>query len=567
MTSKDRRKARGVGIPAIAVLLLASLLFFLVGGFVGYIYEVNFVSPDLPAPSAKTARTAGSATTTARSNMEVPTKTSNVVKNLLPKTGEICTDTCKKAKNGVCDDGRYATKSTMQEVFCDLGTDCSDCGPWKGSTTMAMESGKGPMAFLKEAGVDVRVKGTKTVPSYLMPYTDPKKDLDVSDMVDRLGLIEAGITQIFHQVLKDRCVSPDGSRALVVDIGANFGYFTLYAASMGCRVIAWEPVPLFRAFVKYGLQINNLTHLVDLHERVVGEKDGEVMRMQVPTVGVWGTASVAGLNQFEAQQANTVEVKSERVDGAVKENVLLMKADVEGYESFVFKSAENLFKNYNVENIVMEYSPGVAERAAWGGTKSMLRDNPQMLVNIIKSGYKLVQMHDNYAKGGAVDWAAGLPPLPEVTLDNLKYDLRDVDLYAEGKMGCPIPEELRKKYPVWAGCNMAPEDVHPKSLRSMFPYNTNLWAAKDDKLMKVYGTVGVFNLDQPTDTTWTSQKDPGHGVGMRSCPHLTPDVLVRSRCSCTYASPDAATKCREEEELVMKLLKQGKLAFTDKLPA
>ena len=41
--------------------------------------------------------------------------------------------------------------------------------------------------------------------------------------------------QIFYEVLKDRCVKPDGKRGLVVDVGANFGYFTLYAAKMGCR--------------------------------------------------------------------------------------------------------------------------------------------------------------------------------------------------------------------------------------------------------------------------------------------------------------------------------------------
>lgn len=37
-----------------------------------------------------------------------------------------------------------------------------------------------------------------------------------------------------HQLLAN-CVQPDGSRRLVVDVGANFGYYTLMAASLGCR--------------------------------------------------------------------------------------------------------------------------------------------------------------------------------------------------------------------------------------------------------------------------------------------------------------------------------------------
>ena len=33
----------------------------------------------------------------------------------------------------------------------------------------------------------------------------------------------------------------------------QFGYYSLLAASMGCRVVAWEPVPYFAAYFKYAL--------------------------------------------------------------------------------------------------------------------------------------------------------------------------------------------------------------------------------------------------------------------------------------------------------------------------
>lgn len=42
------------------------------------------------------------------------------------------------------------------------------------------------------------------------------------------------------------------------------GYYSLLAASMGCRVVAWEPVPFFAAYLKFGLLRNNLTHLVEV---------------------------------------------------------------------------------------------------------------------------------------------------------------------------------------------------------------------------------------------------------------------------------------------------------------
>lgn len=37
------------------------------------------------------------------------------------------------------------------------------------------------------------------------------------------------------------------------------GYFTLYAAKMGCRVMAFEPLPRLFSFIKVSLELNGLT--------------------------------------------------------------------------------------------------------------------------------------------------------------------------------------------------------------------------------------------------------------------------------------------------------------------
>ena len=69
---------------------------------------------------------------------------------------------------------------------------------------------------------------------------------------------------MWHYRLKKSCQRPDGSRGLVLDVGGNFGWYSLYAAAMGCRVIAWEPVPIFRDFFKYGVAINGFGHLIQV---------------------------------------------------------------------------------------------------------------------------------------------------------------------------------------------------------------------------------------------------------------------------------------------------------------
>lgn len=49
--------------------------------------------------------------------------------------------------------------------------------------------------------------------------------------------------QVWYYRLKDQCIKPDGSRRLVVDVGANFGWYSLFAAAMGCRCGASPAAP------------------------------------------------------------------------------------------------------------------------------------------------------------------------------------------------------------------------------------------------------------------------------------------------------------------------------------
>ena len=146
------------------------------------------------------------------------------------------------------------------------------------------------------------VRPTLTDPSFLQPYTNWSMDTDVSKFMHQVSLIEKGITQIFRDVLRGSCIRSDGSRALVLDVGANFGYYSLYAAKLGCRqvgtqclpiralypkrgtqacahcppslcrVIAWEPVPRFRAFFEWAVAANDLGHLITIRPRVVSDR-------------------------------------------------------------------------------------------------------------------------------------------------------------------------------------------------------------------------------------------------------------------------------------------------------
>lgn len=195
------------------------------------------------------------------------------------------------------------------------------------------------------------------------------------------NMVERHISQVWYHVLKEGCGLDSTNPALVVDVGGNFGWFSLLSASMGCHVVSWEPVPYFAAFFKYSLLANNMTSMVELRENIVGEEQGKKLTIVVPNRGIWGTAGVGGANIDSNIQNDgeydRIEKETDRVDNVIAEEVLIMKADVEGFETSVLAGAKRLFDRHNVWNVVMEYSPGVAERSRdWDD----FRRNPIMLL-------------------------------------------------------------------------------------------------------------------------------------------------------------------------------------------
>lgn len=86
--------------------------------------------------------------------------------------------------------------------------------------------------------------------------------------------------------------------------------------SPSCRVVAWEPVPHFRAFFEYNIARNKLQPLIQVRAAVVTERPGNTYTVVVPQRGIWGTAGIDGANidanvdnKGEYQQVGTQSVQ------------------------------------------------------------------------------------------------------------------------------------------------------------------------------------------------------------------------------------------------------------------
>ena len=447
------------------------------------------------------------------------------------------------------------------------------------------------------------------IPPFYLGFTDPTLDVDVSHHMFSQRIHEKDLAKIWYQIMKHGCKSASGDEdedgARVLDVGANFGMYSLMSAAMGCRVVAWEPVPYFAAFFKYGMIRSQLVHRIELREAVVGETDGEELTIIVPNRGIWGTAGVGGMNIDPAVPNDGgydhITRKAERLDTVVMadENVLILKVDVEGYEPYVMRSGGDwLLKQRRVENIIMEYSPGVAER---NGNWDLHRAHGEMLLSLLSDSSNNSSSGDEEDEEGggyqighvgwgldSGDWDKPLPLMKQVTAASLKYDVQDSKRLSNGVLGCPMPSEVmevagRGKAVIF-GCQSLPEGLDPRSFRASFGYNTNIWATlkkgkKNDEregeeeeeededgafnfkgtksksgmeLMRLNDTAALFSNGYDVKKNYFSPRE--YGSGGRECMSLDAVVQVMHRCRCREEEV-----CGELEKVVMKMAGQGKM--------
>lgn len=134
-------------------------------------------------------------------------------------THTLCLDSCNSAKNGRCEDGGQLIQPLEEkgpvrdrgpiiDIACDLGSDCTDCGP-RVVVGPPAETPKTPVALLRSQNILVQAARTMTQPSFIMPFTDPKLDTDVSLLMANTRSVEPKLTW-YTRSLTAQCCSAGG---------------------------------------------------------------------------------------------------------------------------------------------------------------------------------------------------------------------------------------------------------------------------------------------------------------------------------------------------------------------
>lgn len=140
---------------------------------------------------------------------------------------------------------------------------------------------------------------------------------------------------------------------VVVDAGANIGYYTLLLARLvgpKGKVFAIEPDPENFALLKKNVEANGYNN-VTLIQKAVGGESGTVKLFRSIRNGAQHSLALSD------SDAPFVEVDLARIDDLVTEPINFMKIDVEGAELGAMNGARALFaKSPNVK-IMTEFNP------------------------------------------------------------------------------------------------------------------------------------------------------------------------------------------------------------------
>ena len=203
---------------------------------------------------------------------------------------------------------------------------------------------------------------------------------DLRDSIARevcfMGYYEPQETALLRWLLKPGMI--------FVDVGANWGYFTLLAAHLvggHGRVLSLEPDPRMFRLLEQNVQMNHLTHAAAL--QIAAADETATLRMQGfdTEQGNWG---LSRLTSEPTLASDAFEVSARPLDELLDEQgvdqVDLVKIDVEGAEDLVLRGMSRGLEEGRYRRILLEVHPGLLRQRS--------RDVNDVIEQLLSSGFQ-----------------------------------------------------------------------------------------------------------------------------------------------------------------------------------
>ncbi len=204
-------------------------------------------------------------------------------------------------------------------------------------------------------------------------YLDPLDSLRIS--------IYKSYEELETKLVKD--IVKNGN--VVVDIGANIGYYTLLFAKLvgeKGKVFAFEPEPNNFDLLKKNIEINGYKN-INLINKAVSNKSGKI-KLYLNDVNTSCHSLIA-----ENPNNQYIEIDSIKLDDffEINQKIDFIKIDVEGAELESLKGMSNLLNQNNDTKILLEFNPSMLK--SFGVT-------PQEYLNLLMDfNFKIYELDEN----------------------------------------------------------------------------------------------------------------------------------------------------------------------------
>ena len=232
----------------------------------------------------------------------------------------------------------------------------------------------------------LRIVQTRPLPcskkSWTHTVVDPKVDQTVSTALAQTGTWDLHISTVVDYLLT---LEHSCAFGVVVDVGANIGFFGAQAAASGCEVHSFEPQPLMLAAAESTAILNRWqepsarkpwTPGLRVHRNPVSATRHLLFPSTVASQNPGGTG--ADFCQRIVKSNSTLKgkcysngccyKKSVQLDDMIQPKIangesrlIILKTDVEGFDADAMMTAKNLIRERQPMHVLFELTPGTVK--------------------------------------------------------------------------------------------------------------------------------------------------------------------------------------------------------------
>jgi FkbM family methyltransferase len=246
---------------------------------------------------------------------------------------------------------------------------------------------------------------TSTTPPFFI-FLSATADLTKLDFITQhiwsSGSWEPHILGIMEQFLN---VKSDHQNRIVLDIGANTGFFGLFAAAKGWIVHAVEAMTTNSENALLSAKINGVSSSYFLHQNAVGSTNGGKFCICATTSNPTDGILIPWVSRFNHSFCGKIVedkgchdiVSIRTLDSIIPENNLIqfIKIDVEGFELFALEGAQRILRKQTPCGLLLELNVHLM--------KSNGYDSVTIVSKLKNWGYMPAKFNSNHQRF-EIDW-------------------------------------------------------------------------------------------------------------------------------------------------------------------